>query len=86
MVAGKVIQFRRGRHTIKEKHFLIAIPKVEDRKSAEKFLGKKVVWKSPVGKIINGEISGAHGNKGLVRAIFEKGLPGQAVTTEVEVK
>ena len=25
-------------------------------------------------------------NKGLVRAIFEKGLPGQARNTEVEVK
>jgi len=30
--------------------------------------------------------SSAHGNKGVVRAIFEKGLPGQAVTTPVEVK
>jgi hypothetical protein len=34
---------------------------------------------SPAGKEIRGKISDAHGNKGLVRAIFEKGLPGQAI-------
>ena len=55
------------------------------REEAKKMAGKNVSWKSPAGKIIGGKISDAHGNKGLVRAIFESGLPGQAVTTEVEV-
>ena len=50
-----------------------------------KFVGKEVIWTSPAGKKIVGKISSAHGNKGLVRAIFERGLPGQAVTTEIEV-
>ncbi|MCK4552967.1 50S ribosomal protein L35ae [Candidatus Pacearchaeota archaeon] len=86
MVKGKVVQFRRGRHTIKEKHFLIEVEEIKSRADAEKFVGKEVVWKSPAGKIIKGKVSGAHGNKGVVRAIFEKGLPGQAVTTEVEIK
>jgi len=36
--------------------------------------------------VIKGKISGSHGNKGLVRAIFERGLPGQALNTEIEVK
>ena len=83
---AKIIQFRRGRHTIKERHYLIEIPKVKTRKETEKFVGKEVEWKSPAGKIIKGKISSSHGNKGIVRAIFEKGLPGQAITTEVEVK
>lgn len=83
---GKIVQFRRGRHTIKEKHFLIEIEKSKNRKDAEKFVGKDVVWTSPAGKKIQGKISGAHGNKGVVRAIFEIGLPGQAITTEVEIK
>lgn len=55
------------------------------RDEAKKAAGKTVVWKSVAGKAISGKISDAHGNKGLVRAIFESGLPGQAVTTEVEV-
>lgn len=83
---GKVIQFRRGRKTIHERHFLIEVPGTSNRKEAEKLVGKNVEWKSPAGKIIKGKISGAHGNKGLVRGIFEKGLPGQAVTTDVELK
>ena len=83
---GKVIQFRRGRKTIHERHFLIEIAGISNRENAVKFVGKEVEWKSPAGKIIKGKISSAHGNKGVVRAIFEKGLPGQAVTTEVEIK
>ena len=86
MTKGRVIQFRRGRHTITEKHFLIEIDGLKTRKEAEKFVGKEVEWKSPAGKIIKGKISGAHGNKGVVRAIFERGLPGQAITTGVEIK
>ncbi len=85
MTEGRIIQFRRGRKTIIEKHFLIEIKGVSTRKEAEKLVGKEVVWSSPAGKKITGKISGAHGNRGVVRAIFEKGLPGQAVTTRVEI-
>ena len=83
---GRVIQFRRGRKTIHERHFLIEVKGVSDKESAGKLVGKEVIWKSPAGKIINGKISSAHGNNGVIRAIFEKGLPGQAITTEVEIK
>jgi large subunit ribosomal protein L35Ae len=83
---ARIIQFRRGRKTIVERHFLIEIKGVSNRKEAEKFVGKEVVWSSPAGKKITGKISGAHGSKGVVRAIFEKGLPGQAVTTNVEIR
>lgn len=88
MTIGKVIQFRRGRHKIHKRHFLIEIPEVDSREKASKFVGKEVVWVSPgkLKKVIKGKISSAHGNKGVVRAIFERGLPGQAVTTSVEIK
>ena len=85
MTKGKVIQFRRGRHTVTEKHFILDVG-AKDRAEAKKFVGKDVTWTSPAGKVIRGKISGEHGNKGLVRAIFEIGLPGQALTTEVDVK
>ena len=86
MTKGKVIQFRRGRHTVKERHFLIEIEGSKNRKDAEKFVGKEVVWTSPAGKKINGKIAGAHGGKGVARAIFDIGLPGQAINTSVEIK
>lgn len=82
---GIIVQFRRSRHRIKEKHYLLDLG-VGSREEAKKMAGKVVSWKSPSGKIISGKISDAHGNKGLVRAIFESGLPGQAITNEVEVK
>ena len=85
MVMGKVVQFRRGRHTLTEKHMLIEVEGVESREDASKLVGKTVSWKSPAGKEIKGKVSSAHGNKGVVRAIFEKGLPGQSVTTEGEI-
>ncbi len=86
MTTGKVIQFRRGRKTISERHFLIEIDGVSKKEDALKFAGKEVIWKSPSGKEIKGKIMTSHGNKGVVRAIFEKGLPGQAITTKVEIK
>ena len=85
MVEGKIIQFRRGRKTIIERHFLIEVKGISNREEAEKMVGKEVSWTSPSGKKIIGKISGSHGNKGVMRAIFERGLPGQAVTTKVSV-
>jgi len=82
---GIVVQFRRGRHTVHERHYLLDLG-LKSREEAKKMAGKVVEWKSSAGKVIKGKISDAHGNKGLVRAIFESGLPGQAITTDVEVK
>lgn len=79
------MQFRRGRHIVKERHFLIEVEGCDTREKASGLIGKSVSWKSPVGKIIEGKVSAPHGNKGVVRAIFEKGLPGQAITTGVEI-
>ena len=82
---GKVVQFRRGLKRIHEKHFILNVG-AKSKDDAKKYSGKEVVWTSPAGKKIKGKIAASHGNKGLVRAIFEKGLPGQARNTEVDVK
>jgi len=82
---GIVVQFRRGRHRIHERHYLLDLG-LQKREEAKKYSGKEVSWKSPAGKEIKGKISDAHGNNGLVRAIFEKGLPGQAMATEIDIK
>ena len=82
---GIIVQFRRSRHRIHERHYLLDLG-FTSREEALKSKGKIVSWKSSAGKVISGKVSDAHGNKGLVRAIFETGLPGQAITENVEVK
>lgn len=88
MVNAKVIQFRMGRKTYKPRHFLLEVKDVDNLEKAEKFVGKEVNWVSPGKnqKKINGKIASTHGRNGILRAIFEKGLPGQAIGTEVEIK
>ena len=85
MTKAKVIQFRRGLKRIHERHYILEVS-AKNREEASKFVGKQVEWTSPAGKKIVGKISSAHGNNGKVRAIFEKGLPGQSKNTFVEVK
>jgi len=81
---GTVVQFRRRNRTVTEKHFLLNFGS-KNRAEASKLIGNSVVWTSPAGKKISGKIAAPHGSKGLVRAIFEKGLPGQSLTTEIEM-
>ena len=83
---GIIMNFRRGKQTYKPRHFLIQVDGVNDKKKALALVGKSVSWKSSAGKIISGKIAAAHGCNGVVRAIFEKGLPGQALAEKVEIK
>ena len=59
---------------------------VEDKKKAESLMGKSVVWTSPAKKEIKGKVTALHGNKGCVRVLFEKGMPGQSVGSAVKVE
>jgi len=43
MVKGIVVQFRRGRHRIHERHYLLDIG-LENREEAKKMAGKEVSW------------------------------------------
>lgn len=80
-----VLSFRRGRHTQKNNQFLLEVRSIDSRPKASSFLGRKIVWTSPVGKSIHGKITGLHGNKGVLRARFTKGLPGEALAKSVEI-
>ncbi|MBT4174485.1 50S ribosomal protein L35ae [archaeon] len=83
---GLVNNFRRARHHTKGNHMIITVEGYDSREKSKELLGKKVMWTSPSGKEIKGEIKAVHGNKGAVRAIFERGLPGQSVATMVKVE
>jgi len=64
---------------------IVKVDKVEKRADAEKLVGKKATYATKSGKI-EGKVAAAHGNSGAVRIIFEKGLPGQALTQSVTLE
>jgi len=82
---GLIVSFRKGRRTQKTNQFIIKVEGM-DKEKAKKLINKEVVWTSKSGKKINGVIGNIHGNQGVVRARFERGLPGQAIRTKVEIK
>ncbi|MEM4266657.1 MAG: 50S ribosomal protein L35ae [Candidatus Nanoarchaeia archaeon] len=83
---GVIINFRGGLHTQRNTHMIVKVDSVKSKSDAEKLMGKKVVWVSPAGKEIAGKVVKPHGNKGALRVIFDKGMPGQAVGKEVKVE
>jgi len=85
LIQGIILSYRRGKHTQNVNQVLVGIEGIDSREKAKEYLGKSLIWKSPGGKEIKGEIIAVHGNKGVVRAKFEKNLPGQAISTRVEI-
>ncbi|MBN2112232.1 50S ribosomal protein L35ae [Candidatus Woesearchaeota archaeon] len=81
-----IANFRRNRHSQKGNHMIIEIEGIDRKDKAESLVGKEVVWKSPADREIKGKVAAAHGNKGAIRVIFEKGMPGQSVGTKVQIK
>ena len=70
----------------KNNHMIVDVDGISTREKAEPLVGKEVIWTSPAKKEIKGKVAAAHGNKGNVRVIFEKGMPGQSLANKVEIK
>jgi large subunit ribosomal protein L35Ae len=82
-----ILSFRRGRHTQRMNQFLVEIKGADTKAKASLYIGRRVVWTSPgkTQKQIHGKITTTHGNSGVLRARFSRGLPGTAVGTRVEL-
>ena len=65
---------------------IVVVDGISSLEKAKELVGKKVVWKSPAEKEIIGKVASTHGNKGAIRVIFEKGMPGQAVSEKVNIE
>lgn len=81
-----IVNFRLGKHTKSSNHMILRVDGIENKEKAKSLLNKKVIWKSPAGKELKGIIKAAHGNSGCVRAIFETGMPGQAIGEKVKIE
>ncbi len=83
---ARIVSFRRSRRRQNPGQIILKVENITTKEKTKDVIGKIVIWKSPAGKEIKGKISNYHGNSGNVRAILEKGVPGQAIGEEVEIK
>jgi large subunit ribosomal protein L35Ae len=78
--------FRRGVSHQRTNQFIVVVDGVSSKAKASPLVGKKVVWKTASGKNINGKVTNLHGAKGAVRVRMEKGLPGSAIGSPIQIK
>jgi len=83
-IQGIIVNYRVGPKTQRSKECIIQFPQITSVSEASRLIGRKVAWRNGETRII-GKIVDIHGRKGLVRARFRKGLPGQALGTTVEL-
>ncbi len=83
---GIISNFRSARHHQTGNQMIILVEGISDKEKAKSLVGKTVVWTSPAGKELKGRVTFPHGNKGAVRALFETGMPGQAVGKKIIIK
>ena len=83
-IYGTILNYRIGIGTQNPKECLIQFAHVNSAAHAGQLFNRKVVWKQGDSKFI-GKIVGVHGKKGVVRVKFQKGVPGQALGTTVEL-
>jgi len=83
-IQGVIMNYRVGPATQRSKECIIRFAHATSVSEASGLIGRKVAWKVGKKKIV-GKIVALHGDKGLVRARFRKGVPGQALGTTVEL-
>ncbi|MCM2325195.1 MAG: 50S ribosomal protein L35ae [Candidatus Woesearchaeota archaeon] len=85
---GVIVSFRRSLKHQSNNQMLVLVDGVDSKDKAEKLVGKTVSWSAPgkLNKVLKGKVTGAHGRKGVVRALFETGMPGQSLAQRVKVE
>ena len=78
------MNYRIGIKTQKSDECLIQFPSVTNMTESGQLVGRKVVFKDAKTKHA-GKIVGFHGKNGVVIVRFKKGVPGQAIGSNVEL-
>lgn len=80
---GYIKNFTRGRKTSNNNAVVVRLAEVKDKDSAQNLVGKEVKILGGRGSI--GKVVAPHGDKGAVKAVFRKALPGQAISAKVSI-
>lgn len=90
-IKGTFVSHRRGKRQLHTHQAILKIDNVLDSESAKNYLNNGVVFtymrpEDDEVVNINGYIKAVHGNKGAVRAIFERNLNPKALGQRVFIK
>lgn len=89
-VKGTFVSHRRGLRRLHPKQAILTIDNVYDRDTASKYIKNAVLftYTRPTGEVVNiyGFIRAVHGNKGAVRATFERNLSPKSIGDRVFIK
>lgn len=89
-VPATFVSHQRTQRKLHPRYSLLEINNVKNRQAAEKYIHNAVYmcWRNKQGELVenHGVIRKHHGNKGIVRAIFERNLNPKAVGQTVFVK
>ena len=83
---GVIKNYKMGRHTQTTNQMIVVVSGIDNKEKAAKLVGKKVMYTNEIGNKIAGEVRSAHGNNGALRVLFEKGMPGQAISKKVSIE
>ncbi|MBN1646179.1 50S ribosomal protein L35ae [Candidatus Woesearchaeota archaeon] len=85
-----IAHYAQNRHTTHGNSMIAVNSTVKTRADAEKAVGRKAMFsytdRQNNQKTITGKVASAHGNKGAIRILFEKGMPGQAIGKKILVQ
>jgi len=84
LLRGIIVSYRRGPKTQRPKECILKVQKISSPSEASSLIGRRVAWPVGEGKCI-GKIIALYGRKGLLRVRFRRGVPGEALGSEVEI-
>lgn len=80
------MNFVLSRHVQHGNRMVLRAEGISSRDKAKTLVGKNVVYTTESGKEIKGKVASAHGNKGALKALFDKGMPGQSIGQKVKIE
>ena len=82
---GSIVNYRRNSTGQTQNHLVVIVEGIDNKEKASKLVGKKVVYNTGKKDMV-GKINAIHGNSGALRAVFETGIPGQALGKKVKIE
>ncbi len=83
-LTGIIVNYRIGPRTQRSRECILKIVNVRSSSEGARLIGRKITCSIGERKI-GGKIVALHGRRGLVRARFRKGVPGEALGKRVQI-